>query len=205
MKKTLALFLTIALTACSRPTDPNAPKPDMALPAAAPPQIVVGEERRPIVDALTKNLVLERDKMEGISFYSTKNRDLLSSGLEAYISLPDTRLPLLRVKAQYFGRDWVFYDVIKVMADDVVVYERSFDHNDVHRDNSGGSVWETADYVAHDSDMDALKKIANAKSATIRFSGREHRDDHEISSAERKNLLEAISTYEKLTAQLQHS
>lgn len=212
MKKTLVVLLVIGLAACSRTPDgqgstqTQAEAATVAAPKPAPePKIITGDQRKPIVAALTKGMDLERDKMEGISFYSAKGRSYLASGLEAYISLPDRSLPIFRVRPTYYGDTWVFYDTLKVMADDEIVYERTFAHGEVQHDNSGGSVWETADYVAREPDLVALKKIANSKSATIRFSGRERRDDHELTAKERKRLQEVIATYEQLTAQLQRT
>ena len=212
MKQTLLVLLIVSLTACGRtsttPSSSHAPVEAASVPAPTPalqPTVIIGDERKPIVAALTKGMELERDKMEGISFYSAKGRNYLASGLEAYISLPDRSLPIFRVRPTYYGDNWVFYDTLKVMADDEIVYERTFKHGEVQHDNSSGSVWETADYVAREPDLVALKKIANAKSATIRFSGRERRDDHELTAKERKRLQEVIATYEQLTTQLQRT
>lgn len=205
MKKLALPLLAIALTACGQSTHPEADgaKPSTAEAPAPPPQLIVGAERKKIVENLTKGMDEERDKMEGISFYSTKNMPALDSSVDAYISLPDARLPLLRMKATYFGDNWVFYDKIKIMADDAVVYERDFEHGQVHHDNSGGSVWETADYVAKAVDIAALKLVANSKTATIRFAGSEHRADHDVTEKERKSIRSVVDTYERLMSQLQ--
>lgn len=208
MKKLLVYLVACGLVACGK-IPSEAPgveqsKPGMAAPMSEP-VVITGEERKSIVQSLTKSMDEERDKMERISFYSAKHRAYLVSALETYISLPDDSLPILRIKSTYFGSDWVFYDSIKVMADEVVVYDHSFSHSDVRRDNSGGSVWEVGDYYAKEPDLAALKKIASAKAATIRFSGREHREDHDLTAKELQQLKEVIGTYEKLKTQLQRA
>ena len=195
------IFLTLVIGALTKsPENTKTPpsEPFKVAHVAPEPLLIFGEERKPIVAAATKELRLNRDKIEKISFYLAKNPGLGKSRVEAYISLPDDMAPLLRMRTVYFGDDWVFYDSVKVMVDDNVVYERSFSRADVARDNSSGSVWETADFPADPRDLLVLHSIATAKSATIRFAGREHRHDHEITAKERKDIKRILDAYEQL-------
>jgi len=166
---------------------------------APPKPSLTKEERAKLVKAATKNLKEERDKMEKISFFTAKNPNLLVSKLEAYLAIPDESSVILRVKPTYFGDSWVFFDKVKVMADDEVVYQRSFSHRDVVRDNSAGSVWETADYVGKTVELAALKKIADAKQVIIRFDGRERRHDHTMTKRELADLKTVLAAYESLS------
>jgi hypothetical protein len=184
-------------------TSSTAPVATVAASAPASMQVITGDERKPIVQKLTKGLSANRDKMESITFYTAKNRNVLASGVDAYIALPDNKLPYLRMRSTFYGERWVFFDSVKIMADNAVIYERNFKRNDITRDNSGGSVWETADYYAENSDLAALKQIAGSKSATIRFAGRERRHDHTITAKERRDIRDAIAAHEELTRQLQ--
>jgi len=179
---------------------PTAEKRSSSPPAEV--EIVTGPARAEIVSRVTKGLSLERDKIEKVSFYSAKSRTYLASRVEPYISLSDNMLPLLRMKATYFGDDWVFYDSIKIMVDDQVIYERGFRHSDVARNNSSGSVWETADYPANEDELRALAAIAKSKSATIRFSGDKRRRDHEITKKERQQIKQVLEAYAQLAEQL---
>lgn len=169
---------------------------------AAPVRVVTGPERDEIVSRVTKGLVLERDKMEKVSFYSAKARNLTASRVESYIALRDSGLPILRMKTAYFGDDWIFYDSVKIMVDDSVIYGRDFRRTDIDRDNSSGKVWEVVDYVANDLELAALAAISKSKSATIRFSGDKRRHDHEITKKERAQIRQVLETYAKLTSQL---
>jgi hypothetical protein len=205
MHKLILPILTVVLAGCGQASNSasNAPKPGAAEAPAVTLQVVTGDERKKIVKALTAGLSEERDKMERVSFYSAKDIPFLDSSLDPYLSVHDTGLPILRMKATYFGSTWVFYDKVKIMADDVVVYDREFEHGRVHHNNSGGSVWETADFVAGAPEITALKLVANSKNATIRFAGSERREDHEITDKERKGIRSIVDAYEKLTSQLQ--
>ena len=98
----------------------------------------------------------------------------------------------------YYSEDWIFFKRIKVMADDDVVYEKETP-SPVH-ENHGGFIWETADYLAKDDDVVALRKIASAKKVTVRFSGREHYDDHQMTSKEIANLRKVLTAYDALDA-----
>jgi hypothetical protein len=161
---------------------------------------VTGEERDKLLSSATKGLLKSRDKMEKVSFYLAKNRSITRTNLDTYLAIPDGLPAILRVMPSYYGDDWIFFNTVKVMADDEIVYQKTFNHNDVLRDNANGSVWEIADYIAGDVELATIKKIIASKSATIRFSGNEHREDHEISRGERDRLQQILTAYEALSS-----
>jgi len=206
MKKLVCLAIAAALTGCGQSSTPNATA--SAATAAAPdvkaePKIITGDARAQIVTPLTKGMDVERDKMERVTFYSSKGMPRLTPSLDAYIALPDEKMPALRMRSIYSAKRWMFYDQVKIMADDVIVYDRSFKHREVQHNNSGGQVWETADFSAEAAELAALTAIAKSKSATIRFSGRDKREDHEVTARERRDLQQMLSAYDKMKAQLQ--
>lgn len=204
MGKFILGFIFIAVLASMINSSLRGRASDAAVTASSRPaevQIVTGKERDEIVAGAVKGLVLERDKIEKVSFYSAK-LPRLATRVETYIALPDGKLPYARIKTIYFGDDWIFYDSIKVMVDDQVIYKNEFRRADVARNNSGGSVWEVADYLANDVELAALNAIANSKSATIRFSGAERRHDHEITKKERRDIQRVLEAYALLSSQL---
>lgn len=206
MKNLTYLFFAIALAACDQSSAPD--KAAMAAKNAptftkSPAQVITGEQRSRIVTPLTKGLEVERDKMERVTFYSSKGLPRLTPSLDAYISLPDDKMPSLRMRAIYSGKRWVFYTQIKIMADDVIVYDRPFKAREVQHNNSGRQVWETADFFATPTELAALTAVANSKSAIVRFSGRDKREDHEVTTRERRDLQQMLSAYDKMKAQLQ--
>ena len=204
MGKFILGFIFIAILASTINNSLKGRSEDAAGAASTRPaelQIVTGKERDEIVAGAVKGLVLERDKIEKVSFYSAK-LPRLATRVETYIALPDDKLPYARMKAIYFGDDWIFYDSIKVMVDDQVIYKNEFRRAEVARNNSGGSVWEVADYLANDVELAALNAIANSKSATIRFSGSERRHDHEVTKKERRDIQRVLEAYALLLGQL---
>lgn len=155
-------------------------------------------EKTAILAKSMKGLSKTRDEMEKVTFYEARGRNLLAPSLDAYIAVSDKAAPIPRVRAVYYGKDWVFYDKIKVMADNEIVYEKNFSRQDVARHNSGGSVWENADFPARPEDLAALQMIANSKVATIRFSSKERQQDHAISKKERARIAEVLNAYRSI-------
>jgi hypothetical protein len=156
---------------------------------------LTAKERKQLLDAATKGLKVTRDKIEKISFYQTQSG--YKSQLGTYFAISDdSKEPYLRVRAQYYGDNWVFFDTIKIMADDEVIYEKAFRRSEIERDNSAGSVWEVADFLAAPGDMAMLKKVSKSKSATIRFSGGHKQYDHNISKSEAANLATTLKGFE---------
>jgi hypothetical protein len=204
----LVLIVGFSIYQCTARTTsaPSGTTAISAAPVAArsiPPQPVLSdEERKKRVLAATEGLISNRDEMEKVSFFQAKKRNLLSSRIEAYISLSDGTHPYLRVHSNYHGDDWVFYDTIKVMADETVIYEKKFARAEVLRNHASGAVWETADYLAREDDLAALKKIAAASRVTIRFSGRERQHDHKVTKQEASNIKKVIDAYEAMVVAL---
>ena len=206
MKNLTYLFFAISLAACDQSSAPD--KAEVAAKNAptftkSPAQMITGEQRSRIVTPLIKGLEVERDKIERVTFYLSKGLPRLTPSLDAYIALPDEKMPALRMRAIYSGKRWVFYTQIKIMADDVIVYDRPFKAREIQHNNSGGQVWETADFFATPTELAALTAVANSKSATIRFSGRDKRQDHEVKPRERADLQRMLATYEAMKAQLE--
>lgn len=214
MKFVTVVIALMIMTGCSpKPTGDQsaaqstpAPSPIATEVAVAPlPSVapeLTKEDRKKIIVAATQNLKEQRDKMEGVSFYLNKKPVRAASRLETYLSIPDGSRVYLRMSPTYFGDNWIFYDSIKVMADDEVVYQRAMERRDVTRDNGGGSVWEVGDYLGSEIDISALRTIAASKTATIRFSGSERRHDHNMTKQELKNIQQILSAYDELKEKL---
>jgi hypothetical protein len=162
------------------------------------------EEREKLVASATKGFKLDRDKMESISFYTIKSPVVLTPEVNSYLSIPDKARPFFRINLSYIGKGWVFFDQVKIMADDRVVYEKKFSRSQTSRNVLTSLVTETADYPASNADIVAFNEIANAKSVTIRFSGSDRREDHVLTKGEigrLKSTLAAYATLEPLLKQ----
>jgi hypothetical protein len=161
---------------------------------------ITEKERKKIIADATKSLVRQRDQMDRVTFYTASKDGHTQVG--AYLGIEDGDAPVLHMRTIYFGDRWVFYEKVKIMADDAIVFERNFSRSDIIRDNANGDVWEVADFVAGQGDLLALKIIARSKSATVRFEGDERRHDHKISLVEKTRLQSVLKAYDELQGRL---
>lgn len=140
--------------------------------------------------------------MEKTTFYTSRGANNPKTQLGAYLGIADGGSPYLRMRTVYYGGRWIFYDHIKVMADDQIVYEKTYRRQDMTRDNEAGSVWEVADYNAKPDDIVALQAISKAKSVIVRFTGRDRIHDHKMSIGEKSGLAAVLKAYADLQTKL---
>jgi hypothetical protein len=187
----------------STPTISAQRNPTQNPPKLSKPMVILTpEKRKQVVASATKGLKRNRDDMERVTFFSPPKRNVLSSGFTAYLAVPDTGQPYVRVKSNFYGPSWVFFEHMKIMSDDSIIYERRFPYSEVVRDNSGGSVWETVDFAAEQDEFIALRKIAAASKTVVRFSGRERQHDHRVTKQEGANLQMILNAFENLSQAL---
>lgn len=92
--------------------------------------------------------------------------------VHTYISAAECKSPSLFVAPSVNRQgSWLFLNQVAFMADGDVVFEKSFGHTDVTRDNANRWIHERVDFVATDSEISALKKFHAAKSHIIRLTG----------------------------------
>lgn len=158
------------------------------------------EETEKAIAPILKNFKLSRDKIEKVSFFTAPNTNIFDDHLSTYLVVSDTGRALLRVQIAYHGDTWIFWEKFKVMADDAIAYERDFSHSQVSRDNNTAGVFENIDIAANEIDVASLRTIANSKKSTIRLSGRDKREDFDLSAKAIKNIKHTLEAYDKLKA-----
>ncbi|SEN54749.1 zinc-ribbon domain-containing protein [Duganella sp. CF517] len=156
------------------------------------------EETAKAIAPILKNFKLSRDKMEKISFYTAPNTNIFDDHLSTYLAVTETGRAILRVQVAFHGDTWIFWDKFKVMADDSIAYERDFSYGKVSRDNNTAGVFENIDIPASELDIASLRTIANSKKSTIRLSGKDKREDFELSAKAIKNIKQTLEAYDKL-------
>ncbi|WP_186183860.1 hypothetical protein [Burkholderia gladioli] len=189
------LAATLTVVACDQSSGTQS-QPTAEAPAPKPK--ITPEERAKIVQAATAGMSLDRDKMESISFYSVKGDRWVGTGLTLYVSVPDDASPILRIMPRYSGDSWIFFKSMKVMADSVIVYDKQYEYLKMKRDNGGGMVYERIDYAAQPDDIEAMRKIANAKSVTIRLSGDDKREDFDLDVSAQKKMQRVLKAYDDM-------
>jgi hypothetical protein len=141
----------------------------------------------------TGNLKTSYDKMAGVTWYKAKSAKVLGNYLQVYFGRFDKgTVGPLRLDAQYYGDEWVFFDELIVKADDAVF---NFPKLRPQQDNSGGSVWETIDTPVTSEMVRMLRAVIAAKDVSIRFDGK-HVKDFDLTPASRAALRDMLIAYE---------
>lgn len=153
------------------------------------------EEEKVYKDA-AKRMWKETDKVEGITWYHPNQ-------FPEYIDERCYVLPYigesgssvwLRLRYNYTGSRWIFYEDITVWIDGKT-YRPRFDYDDVTRDNASGDVWEYLDIRPTSNDIEMLWEIVNSKETIIRFKG-DRQKDITISAADKSGIKDVLVVYE---------
>lgn len=91
--------------------------------------------------------------------------------LGTYIALKDNSNPLFFMFINYNSKDWIFINHVAIMADDEVIFERSFDLSEVDRDIESEKVNERIDFTLKNTELSQLSKIKNDSKISIRVTG----------------------------------
>lgn len=143
----------------------------------------------------------ETDKVEGITWHhSDEQPEYIDERcyLFPYIGERGTFV-WLRLKFNYTGNDWIFYEEITIWIDGKRYYP-DFDYDDVRRDNDSGDVWEVLDISPSSDDIEMLWEIINSKETIIRFDGDDGRRDFTISAADKRGIKDVLIVYEYMKA-----
>lgn len=137
------------------------------------------------------------DKVEGISWYKSKNEPYYAdtrSFVLPYIGVNDSGSKWLRLVFHYTGRDWIFFDKVTITVDGEKYY-KEFDYFDVDRNNGGGNVWEWADISPTSNDIEMLKAIAASSETIVRFQGDTYHYDLTVKSSDKTAIKDVLDAY----------
>ena len=98
---------------------------------------------------------------------------------------------------QYTGRTWLFINSYTILVDGRT-YSINPGFQEVERDNGGFMIWEWYQFQVSKPDVDMIEKIANSKSAEIRYYGDQYYDDGTISKEEKQAFKNVLAAYEVL-------
>lgn len=152
-----------------------------------------------------KTLSAQSDKMRGITWYQhpTSPKHVNSGGFYLYFGKEDSgQLTSLRLVTRYYADDWLFVKRAWAKADGATVEfpQESGKVMGWERDNSDGKIWEWSDVpVSKPAEIAAVRQLAEAKSVTVRFEGRQYYNDRTLSAQQLKAMRDVISAYEGAT------
>lgn len=116
------------------------------------------------------------------------------NGIYCYFMLDDGKPSNLRFKIQYRADDWLFIQSYKFLIDGVTY---DFVPTKVERDNDT-SIWEWSDSPTSSLPEGLLNSLSNAKSAKVRFVGRQYHKDKDITTKQIASIKRTLEFYYSL-------
>ena len=102
----------------------------------------------------------------------------------------------MRLKFDYVGDDWVFFDQVIINIDGDVVDTIDFGYTDVERDTAlYGHLYECADIAPTDRQIGFLRKIADSQKTVIRFKGN-YAYDLTVSEKDKQGIKDILAVYD---------
>lgn len=119
------------------------------------------------------------------------------NGFYIYIVTAEGYKPSLRVRVQYAGSNWIFWQKLTVNVDGVI-FNNDFRYSDISRDNNGLKVWEWIDADPSEETLFMIGLIAQSEETIIRLEGTEYRSDRVLTSREKKAIANVLTVYDGL-------
>lgn len=147
------------------------------------------------LNELRKHMRSEVDEVEGIKWIHDKATPKLIQGGVCYVYLGQKGVSMWpRFVLGFQKREWVFFEEI-IFNIDGKREELSFGYYEVKRDNSGYSVWEYVD-IPGNRHLPLMKQILESKKTIIRFRGRQHQFDFQVSKKQKDAMRRVLRLYE---------
>lgn len=136
----------------------------------------------------------KEDEFEGNAFYRDPRTPYYSNVnfIYPYIGEKDNYY-WLRLKFQYASEDWLFIKNGILLVDG----EKFEITGNWERDHNSG-IWEWLDISVGESERYILEKIANSKSAKIRYNGTQYYNDRTMTRKEKSIIKKTLEIYDNL-------
>ena len=115
-----------------------------------------------------------------------------ANGIYLYFGVQNNKPLSLRFRIQYYAADWLFFKKVQFAIDDNA-YE--FIPIKTETDHSGGVIWEWFDESFTGSDSHLIHALASAKTAKMKFIGRQYYDIKTITAKQIKDIDRALELY----------
>lgn len=137
------------------------------------------------------------DDVRNITWYDSKKSKKSGTFTRIYIGKDKTGHVWLRLRMQYAGEDWIFFEQAYLSYDGnthQVVFDK---YREADRDNGYGGVWEWLDVEVDSSMLSFLRRMANGNTLKCRLSGR-YTKTWTMSANEKAALNEILLAYDVL-------
>jgi hypothetical protein len=136
---------------------------------------------------LMKKVHKLKDKITGDEWIEPVNAPqyVNQNAIYAYFPVSGSTPTGLRLKIQYVADDWLF---IRNYVFNIDGTTYNYIPNEVKTDNGGGIIWEWSDQAMINENKKIIEGLANAKSAKIRFQGRDYQKDKIVTASQLQNI-----------------
>ena len=146
---------------------------------------------------LINNLLVNKDDIEEITWYSPNVADGYKTTVYLYIGKKATGETWLRWKIRYYGDDWLFIRKYRIKIDQADA-TTLLPMAEIKRDTgSSGSVWETFDEPAKEH-AHLLNQILASTITYLRMEGTEGVKDIELGSVHLQHMRDVLLVYRYL-------
>lgn len=114
------------------------------------------------------------------------------NGIYLYFKVDNTGIKNLRFRVQYFADDWLFFQKVRFSLDSAA-YE--YIPVRTETDNGDGYIWEWFDESLNFSDKNLIYALANAKSAKMKFIGRQYYGIRTLSKQQIIDIKRTLELY----------
>lgn len=131
---------------------------------------------------------------DGGTWYEPKSAPNYTNrnGIYLYFKADNNGVKSLRFRVQYFADDWLFFKKVQFSID-----SSAYEYIPVRTetDNGSGDIWEWFDESLNFSDKDLIYALANAKSAKMKFIGRQYYGIRTISKQQIIDIKRTLELY----------
>jgi hypothetical protein len=121
------------------------------------------------------------------------------NGIYCYFQTENGVPDNLRFKIQYYADEWLFFKEVQFSIDG-----KAYDYIPTKTETdsgNGGYIWEWFDETLVTSDRDLIYALANAKSAKMKFIGRQYYDIKVITKEQINGITKTLELYHALGGQ----
>ncbi|MBQ8655519.1 MAG: hypothetical protein IJ527_00410 [Prevotella sp.] len=135
---------------------------------------------------------------KGLTWYTPKSAPTYTSqnGIYLYFNITEGKPGPLRFRIQYYASDWLFFKKVQFAID-----EKAYEYipAKTETDNGhGGMIWEWFDEALTSSDRDLIYALSTAKSAKMKFIGRQYHNIKVIDNKQIEDINRALELYKAM-------
>jgi hypothetical protein len=156
------------------------------------------------IDSVTIQRLMPLTKIKKDEFKNTKWVELKEApkyrnqnGIYCYFNKDEDVASNFRFVIQYAADDWIFFKSCNFVIDGKP-FGRPFIPDNVETDNGEGGIWEWSDDKIDQNYVDLIEALATAKTAKIRFEGRQYYQNKTITTKQLSGIKTMYTLYKAL-------